>query len=203
MKIRTGFLSYAPGKLIELSGKVIANATGVPVWASLAPMLPPMQALSTTLGTAMTGSGAGHVTIVDSARIALAQALSAFASGANGVTAATDDDRVRLDLPMAKHPERSGAKPAQQIDLLIKPGSTSGEVTGAFKHIGDNILIYQKQYTMGDPNSGFWIDSPDFSNSRRFTIPGLERGKDVWARVRAVNSNGEGPWSDPATTMVN
>ena len=34
-------------------------------------------------------------------------------------------------------------------------------------------------------------------------ISGLTRGKDYWARVRAIGTNGPGPWSDPATILVN
>ncbi len=75
-------------------------------------------------------------------------------------------------------------------------------ITGSFKHVGDNILIYEAQYTLGDPTVGPWIDIEPFSSSRHFEIPGLPRGKDVWVRVRARNANGPGPWSDPATTMV-
>ncbi len=129
--------------------------------------------------------------------------MSEFASAANGVTAATEDDRVALGLPMAKKPARSGAPPEMQTALAAKPGAVSGVMEGSFKHVGTNILIYEGQYTMGDPNTGPWIDIEPFSNSRHFEISGLERAKDVGIRVRARNSNGPGPWSDPATGLVN
>ncbi len=56
---------------------------------------------------------------------------------------------------------------------------------------------------MSDPNSGPWTNIQPFSSPRRFEITGLERGKDVWVRVRPRNSNGAGLSSDPATAMVN
>jgi hypothetical protein len=203
MKLRTGYLSYNSADLLELAGKAIQNATGVPVWAALGTLLVLISTLADALRIAMNNSGPGHTTIEDNARIALAQAMSAFASAVNGTTAATEDDRAALDLPVTKKPERSGAVPEKQNDLVIKPGPVSGLVVGGFKIVGKNILIFEAQYTMGDPNTGPWSDLPSFSNSRHFEIPGLERAKDVWVRVRAINSNGAGPWSDPATTLVN
>ncbi|HEY3663042.1 MAG TPA: fibronectin type III domain-containing protein [Chthoniobacterales bacterium] len=203
MKLRTGFLSYNAADLLVLADKAVQNATGVAVWVSLGAMLPIITALADALRAAMANSGAGHATIEDNARIALAQQMSAFASAVNAVTTATEDDRVALGLPMAKKPERSGAVPEMQISLAVKPGPASGVVVGSFKHVGQNILIYEAQYTMGDPNTGPWIEIEPFSTSRHFEISNLDRAKDVWVRVRARNSNGPGPWSDPATTLVN
>lgn len=202
MKLRTGFLSYSASELLELAGKAIANTAGVPVWASLSAMIITIGALKDALEDAMTQSGAGHATIVDNARIALAKAMSDFASAVNGIAAATDDDIVALDLPVATNPVRSGAVPGMQLSLAMKHGPVSGVIVGSFKHVGTNILIYEAEYTMGDPNTGPWTAIEPFSNSRHFEIAGLERGKDIWVRVRARNANGAGPWSDPATTMV-
>ena len=53
-----------------------------------------------------------------------------------------------------------------------------------------------------DPNGISWSDPETFPNSRAFRFTGLTRGKDVWVRVRARNTIGAGPWSDPATIMV-
>jgi len=50
---------------------------------------------------------------------------------------------------------------------------------------------------------GFSCNAECFLGVAAFEIPGLERAKDVWGRVRARVSNGAGPWSDPATTLVN
>jgi hypothetical protein len=53
-----------------------------------------------------------------------------------------------------------------------------------------------------DPQGTTWTDVGTFGSTRGVTIGGLERGKDIWVRVRAVGGNGPGAWSDPATTMV-
>jgi hypothetical protein len=53
-----------------------------------------------------------------------------------------------------------------------------------------------------DPNTGPWVDGGTFASTRGVGLTGLTRGKDYWARVRAVGTSGPGPWSDPATTLV-
>ena len=41
-----------------------------------------------------------------------------------------------------------------------------------------------------------------FASTRGIGMTGLTRGKDYWARIRAVGPNGAGAWSDPATILV-
>jgi hypothetical protein len=60
--------------------------------------------------------------------------------------------------------------------------------------MGENILIYEGEYTLVDAVNGPWTAIEPFSSSRHFEISGLARGKDVFAHVRARNSNGAGPW---------
>jgi hypothetical protein len=45
-------------------------------------------------------------------------------------------------------------------------------------------------------------DGGTFASTRGIGITGLTRGKDYWARIRAVGPNGPGAWSDPATILV-
>jgi hypothetical protein len=65
----------------------------------------------------------------------------------------------------------------------------------------DGPSLYEAQWTL-DPNETGWSDPVAFPNSRSFNFSGLERGKDVWVRVRAVNTKGPGPRGDPASIMV-
>ena len=60
---------------------------------------------------------------------------------------------------------------------------------------------YELEYTL-DPNAGPWTDGGTFASTRGIGITGLTRGKDYWARIRAVGPNGAGAWSDPATILV-
>jgi hypothetical protein len=42
-----------------------------------------------------------------------------------------------------------------------------------------------------------------FASTRGIGMTGLTRGKDYWARIRAIGTTGPGDWSDPATILVN
>jgi hypothetical protein len=44
------------------------------------------------------------------------------------------------------------------------------------------------------PNGTNWTDVGMFGSTRRVIISGLERGKDIWVRVRAIGGNGPGGW---------
>jgi hypothetical protein len=103
-------------------------------------------------------------------------------------------DIAALDLPVVKERVLSsgGARGAAGPDAA--PWRQAGR---------EEYLHLPGRWTFSDPNVGPWTDIDPFSNSRRFEIDGLTRGKDVWVRVRARNKNGFGPWSDPATIMVN
>jgi hypothetical protein len=76
-----------------------------------------------------------------------------------------------------------------------------GEVLAKCVPPETNIRIYFLQWTL-DPNGGVWNDGGSCTNSQSFRLSGLPRGKDIWVRVAAVNTVGQGAWSDPATIMV-
>ena len=52
-----------------------------------------------------------------------------------------------------------------------------------------------------DPERGPWSDS-GFSTEARFTANGATPGKVCWYRIAAINSLGQGMWSDPARRPV-
>jgi hypothetical protein len=144
----------------------------------------------------MTGPGRGLAIEAD-----LADLLTEVGTNAAKVPNATDTDVAEIGLPEAKSRVRSTAVPDICENLRLRHGDSPGEVLGTCDPPGPNIRIYELQWTF-DPNLGPWNDGGNFPNSRAFKISGLPRGKDIWVRVRAVNTNGEGGWSDPATIMV-
>ena len=200
MKLKTGFTNYSPTDLADMGDKVTKNAVG-PVWTALLALVTAVGNAVTALRNTMMSSGAGKAMAMQTGFQALAQAMTAFAKGANDTPGITDDDRATLDLPMVKTAVHSEKLAETQQDLRLKHGPVSGMIISAFKRTGDNIVIFEAQWTL-DPNAGPWTDVEQFTNSRRFEITGLPRGKDIWVRVRARNSKGWGEWSDPATIMV-
>ena len=61
---------------------------------------------------------------------------------------------------------------------------------------GSPILRYEVQYK--EPDDTAWSDGPRVGITRKATIVGLDSNTEYQARVRAVNANGAGPWSDDA-----
>ena len=45
-------------------------------------------------------------------------------------------------------------------------------------------------------------DGGTFASTRGIGTTGPTRGKDYWARIRAVGPNGAGAWSDPTTILL-
>lgn len=138
---------------------------------------------------------------MNAATAALAAALSSFAHDVNELPSLTDSQIASLGLPLQKDPVHTGGVPGVQADLVLRHGDMPGAVTGSLKAVGDNNIVYEAEWTL-DPTAGPWTAGEPFTNTRKFTLSGLPRGKDVFVRVRARNTNGAGPWSDVATIMV-
>ena len=59
------------------------------------------------------------------------------------------------------------------------------------------IEAYDVRYRKG--TSGGWTDGPGDVTQTRATIAGLDEASTYQVRVRAVNAEGDGPWSDAGT----
>ena len=46
-----------------------------------------------------------------------------------------------------------------------------------------------------------FVTADTLTNSKT-TLTGFTSGARIWVRVRAINSAGKGPWSDPAVKIV-
>lgn len=65
-----------------------------------------------------------------------------------------------------------------------------------------NVQFYQLRIKVGSVEAGEWIEMTDATTRKarvRFQAPAAGR---VWGQVRAKNAAGFGPWSDPATIVV-
>ena len=81
---------------------------------------------------------------------------------------------------------------------------TAGDDDGALDDQNDpaaGARTYEIQVSTVDPVAGPWTTKAQPTASR-WTLEGLASGQRVWVRVRAVGTNGTGPWSDPATKIV-
>ena len=77
-------------------------------------------------------------------------------------------------------------------NMRLKQTGVSGVVQVMCDAV-NRAQAYELQYTL-DPNAGPWTDGGTFASTRGIGITGLTRGKDYWARIRAVGPNGAAAW---------
>ncbi len=181
-----------------------ANLPGLGIFSTLKPTPAEITAAVTALQQAVVMRGPGRAQAIKAAFNALAELLGQVADNAPQIANVTDTQLAAIGLPVAKTPTRTTTPPAACTNLRLSNGALSGEITGKCDPADGNIRVYEGQWAL-DPNGtngNGWNALETFPNSRALKFAGLTRGKDVWVRVRARNTVGAGPWSDPATIMV-
>ena len=201
IKLNSGFGDYSADDLAHMGETVATNLPDIPVFSNLKPTPAEISAKVVLLQSAMAMHGPGRAQAITASFEALAGLLSLVAVNAPQVPNVTDTELAEIGLPIAKTPTRTTQPPDVCGNLRLYRSNESGAITGRCEPPGGYIRIYEGQWSL-DPINGTWSDIETFPSSRGFKFSGLARGKDVWVRVRARNSVGAGPWSDPATIMV-
>lgn len=201
IKLRSGYKDYTADGIYHLGSTVGGNLPGLPIFTTLKPTPAEIAAATAAVDTARKMFGPGRRQALKAAKDALAALLGEVATNAPQIPSVTDTDLAEIGLPLIKTPTRATNPPAECQGLRLFHGQMPGEVKGRCAALAETVRLYEAQWTL-DPNGNGWSDPVAFPNSRSFLFSGLERGKDVWVRVRAVNTKGPGPWSDPATIMV-
>jgi hypothetical protein len=93
------------------------------------------------------------------------------------------------------------AQPMPKIlDHRLVAGETEQTLLGSWpSEAGSRYYDVQVSSNPTDPASWVDYDSPVTAS---IVLEGQPSGQKRWTRVRAVNSVGKGPWSDPACAMV-
>lgn len=123
----------------------------------------------------------------------MGQALESETRGDPVLLSATGYELASENIP--------ATTPPGVIDnLKLTAGDFAGILDGSFDP-DELAYTYEIQITTVDPLAGPWttVLSP---TSSVFQLTGLTSGQRVWVRVRGVGSQGQGPWSDPATKIV-
>ncbi len=103
-------------------------------------------------------------------------------------------------IPLRKAPQPAGRLSAPQ-NLLARPMDTEGRVRVSWKLVKGRRAYKLQQSDVSEPFS--WKDfDGNVVSETSLEIASLESGKKIWWRVTAINTKGEGDWSDPATCRV-
>ncbi len=97
-----------------------------------------------------------------------------------------------------KNPEPAGDVGKPQ-NLKVVPGALEGTVDLSFDKLKGSRLNFVD--ICENISLGIWTPNAT-STKTKVRISGLESGKKYWFRVKGAGINGDGPYSDPATSFV-
>jgi hypothetical protein len=200
-KLNTGFSRLSDNDFDNKAQAIVAALTGN---ANFPTTTPPL-ATATTSITAYQAAlalppGQARDAQVAATRATLSDQLEKLARGLELVPNVTDAMLATSGFDLRKDPAFSGEPVPAPGNMRLKQTGVSGVVQVMCDAV-PRAQAYELQYTL-DPNAGPWTDGGTFASTRGIGITGLTRGKDYWARIRAVGPNGPGAWSDPATILV-
>lgn len=201
-KLNSGFTRLSDKELDNKAGQIIAAITGNSAFPSPSPTVEMLQQKLTAFQTALAlPDGVIRTAQVKATREQLGAALEQLARNLELTPNVTDAQLATTGFDLRKAPVSSSEPPPIPGNLRLKTTGVTGEVQFLFDP-SDRARTYELQTTL-DPNTGNWVQKGAFSSTRGVVVPGFERGKDVWGRVRAIGPNNTASgWSDPATVMV-
>ncbi len=128
------------------------------------------------------------------------RALAMQLVGYIDLTANGDEAKILsagLSVRASKTPQ---TVPAQVTNLSLSAGDNEGSLDAHWDPL-PNAKSYEVQ-SSADPFTPTSFTTRDTVTKSSATLTGLTSGTRVWVRVRAINSAGKGPWSDPAVKTV-
>ena len=201
-KLNSGFSKLADDEFDNKAQSILAALTGNANFPSPTPALASITTQLTEYQAALAMQpGQARDAQVAATRVALSASLDKLARNLELTANVTDAQLATSGFDLRKVPVFSGETVAAPGNVRLKQTGVSGVVQVMCDAV-PRASAYELQYTQ-TPNDGPWADGGTFASTRGIGITGLTRGKDYWARVRAVGTSGPGPWSDPATTLVN
>ncbi|MEA3187050.1 MAG: hypothetical protein QOD99_880 [Chthoniobacter sp.] len=201
-KLNSGFTKLADDEFDNKAQSIVAALTGNANFPSPTPTLASITSQLTACQSALAMKpGQARDAQVIATRTLLADSLDKLARGLELVPNVTEAMLATSGFDLRKVPTSTGETVAAPGNVRLKQTGVSG-VIQVLSDAVPRASAYEMQYTK-NPNTGPWLDGGTFASTRGIGVSGLTRGKDYWVRLRAVGTNGPGPWSDPATILVN
>jgi hypothetical protein len=201
-KLNSGFTKLADDEFDNKAQSIVAALTGNANFPTTTPTLAAIGNELTACQAALAMQpGQARDAQVIATRTLLADSLDKLARGLELVPNVTEAMLATSGFDLRKSPVFSGETVAAPGNVRLKQTGVSG-VIQVLSDAVPRASAYEMQYTE-NPNAGPWLDGGTFASTRGIGVSGLTRGKDYWVRLRAVGTNGPGPWSDPATILVN
>jgi len=132
-------------------------------------------------------------------REAIIEGLNAYINAMEAYTAFDAAKLASLALPL-----RSAATPPEPcgtvVNLLTSTGDDEGAMSGQWKR-EPVAASYEVQLSPDPITPTSWTHVVTVTRAR-VTVTSLPSGQKRWMRVRAINDQGPGPWSDPSCRTI-
>lgn len=205
MKVKNGFAAMPDGDKAPRAQLIVANMTGNPHFTTPNPTLLEVAGVitdvTTTTSTAAAAAAAARMAFQEkrNAIRALEAVMGQLASYVDNI-AAGDEVIILSSGFEVRVPGVPAVIPAMVTGLDTKPSEFAGHFQADWDP-SDEGRWYEIQ-TSTDPNvSASWVAFGTTARTDANVGP-LTSGQRCWVRVRAVNSAGPGPWSDPSGKIV-
>jgi hypothetical protein len=200
-RLNSGFSRVRNFDLAKRTRAIVAALTGNVNFPTTTPTLTAVRSSLSALQSALTlPRDNARDTEVAAARSTLTLQLHQLARNLEMTLDVTDAMLATTGFEIRKRGTRSDAPVNAPGNVCLKATSVRGKVQLRCAPVY-RAKSYEVQYAR-DPNTGRWTDAGTFGSTRRITISGLTRGKDYWARIRAIGPKGPGAWSHLATIMA-
>ena len=198
--LNTGFSKFTNSELEAVATRVLSRLTGNATFKEVNPPLAILEADLHRYRNALAMlKGEARDQSVASARAKLSTSLEKMARSCELITR-DKGELATTGFKLRKEPTRTNGPVDAPSNVRLKPGGTKGQLRLLCEAV-TRAKAYEVQYTQ-DLHNGTWTNAGIFPSTRGVTIEGLQRGKDYWARVRAIGPTGAGAWSKAASTMV-
>lgn len=203
-ELKVGFGDLTASELHTFGGSVhhaLSTGNGLIYFGTVDP--PPADVLiaTTNYGDALALQDSVSATETRKAyRKALINILQRVAASCELIADGNRQMLVDSGFELRKTPEHSHLPPAKPENLRLKAGPLSGGIVAKVSPV-IHADSYELQ-TTADPVGGPWSASTTHTNSQNMAKTGLTPLTMIYARVRAVGSNGPGEWSDVAQVAV-
>ncbi len=116
------------------------------------------------------------------------------------LTAAGDESKI-MSAGMDTRAQRTpSATPNQVANLSVTGGDNAGELDLHWDP-ASSAKSYEVHMSPDPVTNSSWSSQPSVTKSKT-VVNGMASGTRAWARVRAINSAGQGAWSSPISKVV-
>lgn len=201
-KVLIGFTRFKDDELMVLTNTVLSAMTNNPHFTDPSPALADVQLLlddfTIKLSASRRRGSPEDTALKDESKKPLVAELQKLAYHVNAV--ADGQLSVLLSSGFSTNQGRiSALVPLTVEGVKLQDGRQSGQVRLDFNK-QKQVLMYEYQYRMVGEEE--WSDRMVTSSSRANIIAPLTVAQRYEVRVRAVNTQGTGDWSDTATILV-